>query len=173
MLPKTRMAPPSSAASLLEHARTAIAAGDRRQALAVLRAVVAGAAADVVPPGTAEALVTTARGSTDEEDRRALERHRAGELARADIIHVLHTAPLSVNDMAAIRVAVEDRTRAVQREEAALTPRGFGGVNGESPARLGAGYLELKMIRGNGPYLYFRIREGRRLRSRYVGKATS
>ena len=35
------------------------------------------------------------------------------------------------------------------------------------------GYVEEKMIRGYGPYLYLRYWEGRRLRSEYLGRAGS
>lgn len=38
-------------------------------------------------------------------------------------------------------------------------------------ASRGGGWLELKTINGCGPYVYRRWREGRRLRSEYVGKA--
>jgi hypothetical protein len=41
---------------------------------------------------------------------------------------------------------------------------------GQSRRRLGAGPLEAKLIRGFGPYLYYRFREGGRHRSVYVGK---
>jgi hypothetical protein len=41
----------------------------------------------------------------------------------------------------------------------------------EEGRRLGRGSLEAKRIRGYGPYLYYRFREGGRHRSVYVGKA--
>jgi hypothetical protein len=44
--------------------------------------------------------------------------------------------------------------------------------------RVGSGWLEIKWIprkggKATGPYLYYRVREGGHLRSRYVGKATA
>ena len=51
----------------------------------------------------------------------------------------------------------------------------------EAPAaaiRVGSGWLEVKWIprkggKATGPYLYYRVREGGHLRSRYVGKASA
>jgi hypothetical protein len=47
-----------------------------------------------------------------------------------------------------------------------------GGDNGnKGPAS--SGWVELKTIRGYGPYAYLRWREGKRIRSKYLGKVKS
>jgi hypothetical protein len=45
-----------------------------------------------------------------------------------------------------------------------------GGNSGKSKAGP-AGWVELKHINGYGPYAYLRWREGKRMRSKYLGKA--
>jgi hypothetical protein len=42
---------------------------------------------------------------------------------------------------------------------------------GLSKQPTGGGWYEKKMIRGCGPYVYYRWREGKKLRTKYIGKA--
>jgi len=44
------------------------------------------------------------------------------------------------------------------------------GDEAQGAGRSPAGWIELKIINGNGPYAYRRWREGGKLRSKYIGK---
>ena len=91
-------------------------------------------------PVVSEAQVATARAEQEEQDRAALARIR-GVVDQLDEV---------------LREQEEER----QRDEH------MGG--GQRRRRLGTGSLEAKLIRGFGPYLYFR--EAGRHRSVHVGK---
>jgi hypothetical protein len=62
------------------------------------------------------------------------------------------------------------RLRGVDRSQVYYAYHALQMGGGQSRRRLGAGSLEAKLIRGFGPYLYYRFREGGRHRSMYVGK---
>ena len=71
--------------------------------------------------------------------------------------------------MARIRAVLDELDRELhEQEEERQRAEQMGG--GQTRRRLGAGSLEAKLIRGFGPYLYYRFREGSRHRSLYVGK---
>jgi hypothetical protein len=56
---------------------------------------------------------------------------------------------------------------ATEDTEAPEEERATGGKSKAGPA----GWVELKHINGYGPYAYLRWREGKRMRSKYLGKA--
>jgi hypothetical protein len=68
-----------------------------------------------------------------------------------------------------IRALVDERLANLERQELEDDlAESAGQAEAKSKAR---GYVELKRIRGFGPYAYRRWREGGRLRSEYLGKA--
>jgi len=71
---------------------------------------------------------------------------------------------------------VRERELDKELNEHRLKDQGAGGTS--QSVRVGNGWLEVKWIPRNsgklsGPYLYYRVREGGRLRSRYIGKAAA
>jgi len=153
-------------------ARQAIAHGDRQAALDLL----AGVARGEVPghdlePMVSEALVATARAEQEERDRAALARYQQTQAASHQIVQLLRSTPWDRADLAGIRAVLDELDQElIDQEREREQPEGMRTAR-DSRRRLGAGSLEAKLIRGHGPYLYFRYREGGRHRSVYVGKA--
>lgn len=75
-----------------------------------------------------------------------------------------------VGDFLAALLADEEDQAACPGRQAGADPQ-EGGALETSNGRHAAGWVELKMIGGCGPYAYLRWRDGKRLRSRYMGKA--
>ena len=72
-----------------------------------------------------------------------------------------------------LRGLVDDRLAELEGQEQEIED-----CSGEPAGQAGSkngkgGYVELKYIRGFGPYAYRRWREGKRLRSQYLGKVES
>ncbi len=86
-------------------------------------------------------------------------------------MQLLRSMPWDRADLARIRALVDqlDEDLAVQEQERERAERTDGAAAGRR--RLGGGSLEAKLIRGFGPYLYYRFRAGGRHRSVYLGKA--
>jgi hypothetical protein len=136
---------------------------------------VAGAelAADLTP-GTAEALVATASGQPDAQERTAVEAYEKAETAYRTIADQIQGTLLTGAHIASLRALLAARERELddQLTERRLEVHGAGAAS----VRIGNGWLELKWIprksgKATGPYLYYRVREGGRLRSRYIGRA--
>lgn len=78
-------------------------------------------------------------------------------------------------DLRALRALLDAKEREARTEERTREAKAQGGTVGSPGVRAGRGYLELKLIprangRLDGPYLYYRLKDGRHLRSRYLGK---
>ncbi len=189
MLPtvKTRRSPPLD---VLADARRVIAANDRELALQLLLKICSGGerTASQLPEAIAEALVATARRQQDDNGRTVLQAHNDGSIAREEIVSLIGGAPLASDDLAAIRVALDERQRRDQLARQAAAPRVVQAARETAAAelvgregaalavKLGRGYVEIKYIphgktgRVSGPYLYQRWSEGKVRRSRYLGK---
>jgi len=152
-------------------ARQAIEHGDRQAALDLL----AGVARGEVPghdlePVVSEALVATARAEQQERDRAALARYQQTQAASHQIVQLLRSTPWDRADLARIRAVLDELDQELVDQEEKREPTKRTPTASDGRRRLGAGSLEAKLIRGHGPYLYFRYREGGRHRSVYVGK---
>jgi hypothetical protein len=161
---------PNPRTAALRTARQAIEHGDRSAALEVLARIARGELpAEALEPVVSDALVATARAEQEERDRAALARYQQAQAATRQILNLLRSTPWDRSDLARIRGVVDQLDQALrEQEEERQRDEQMGG--GQSRRRLGTGSLEAKLIRGFGPYLYFRFREGGRHRSLYVGK---
>jgi hypothetical protein len=162
---------PNSRKAALRSARQAIEHGDRRAALDLLAAVARGEVpADDLEPVVSEALVATARAEQEERDRAALARYEQTRVAGDQVLSLLHSTPWDRSDLARIRAVLDELDQElIAQEQGREQPERTSTMN-ESRRRLGAGSLEAKLIRGFGPYLYYRFRQNGRHRSVYVGK---
>jgi len=123
--------------------------------------------------------LAAARQAIEHGDRRAaldlLAAVARGELPGDDLEPVVSEALVATaraeqqRDRAALARYEQARTAGEQEREPEQ-PESMR-IASDSRRRLGAGSLEAKLIRGHGPYLYFRYREGGRHRSVYIGKA--
>jgi len=157
-------------------AREAIARGDRQAAIRLLHAfTVAGAEpiADLTP-GTAQPLIATAIGLSDPQDRAAVEAYEKVETAYRAIAEQIQGTALTGAQIASLRALLDARDREFEDQltESRLEVDGAAAAS----VRIANGWLELKWIprksgKATGPYLYYRVREGGRLPSRYIGKA--
>ena len=120
-------------------------------------------------PVVSEALVATARAAQEERDRAALARYEQVHAVSEQIVQLLRSTPWDRSDLARIRAVLDDLDQ-VRREQEDERQRDEQMGGSQSRRRLGTGSLEAKLIRGFGPYLYYRFREGGRHRSMYVGK---
>jgi hypothetical protein len=127
--------------------------------------------AEDLEPVVSEALVATARAEQEERDRAALARYQQAQAVSEQIVQLLRSTSWDRSDLARIRVVLDEFDQALREQEEEEEERlreQMGG--GQSRRRLGTGSLEAKLIRGFGPYLYYRFREGGRHRSMYVGR---
>jgi hypothetical protein len=162
---------PDSRGAALLSARQAIEQGDRRAALDLLAAVARGELpADNLEPVLSEALVATARAEQEERDRAALARYEQKRVAGDQVLRLLRSTPWDRSDLARIRAVVDELDEELIANEQERERPDRSRTANESRRRLGAGSLEAKLIRGYGPYLYYRFREGGRHRSVYVGR---
>jgi hypothetical protein len=164
--------------SIAASAREAIVRGDRQGALRLLNALVlAGAqrAADLTPD-TAAALVATATAERQQRDQAALEKYEQAGAAYRLIADQIQRAAFEREHIAGLRALLDARERELDHQ---LNDRCLAGHDAPVAAiRVGSGWLEIKWIprkggKATGPYLYYRVREGGHVRSRYVGKATA
>jgi hypothetical protein len=161
---------PNSREAAMVSARQAIEHGDRSGALEVLARIARGELpVQDLEPVVSEALVATARAEQEERDRAALARYEQAQATTRQILDMLRSTPWDRSDLARIRAVLDELDRELhEQEEERQRAEQMGG--GQTRRRLGAGSLEAKLIRGFGPYLYYRFREGSRHRSLYVGK---
>jgi hypothetical protein len=158
---------PNGPTATLLTARQAIEHGDRSAALEVLARIARGELpAEELEPVVSEALVATARAEQEERDRAALARYQQAQPATRQILDILRSTPWDRSDLARIRVVLDELDQVLREQEEERQREQMGG--GQSRRRLGTGSLEAKLIRGFGPYLYFR--EAGRHRSVHVGK---
>ena len=164
--------------SIAASAREAIVRGDRQGALRLLNSLVlAGAqrAADLTPE-TADALVATATAERQQRDQAAVERYEQAETTYRLIADQIQRAAFEREHIAGLRAMLDARERELDDQ---LNDRRLAGHEAPAAAiRVGSGWLEVKWIprkggKATGPYLYYRVREGGHLRSRYVGKASA
>jgi hypothetical protein len=164
--------------SIAASAREAIVRGDRQGALRLLNALVlAGAqrAADLTPD-TADALVATATAERQQRDQAVLEKYEQAEATYRLIADQIQRAAFEREHIAGLRALLDARERELDDQ---LNDRCFAGHDAPAAAiHVGSGWLEIKWIprrggKATGPYLYYRVRQGGHLRSRYVGKATA
>jgi hypothetical protein len=164
-------ASPNARATALRAARQAIEQGDRGAALDLLGAVArAELPADDLDPVVSEALVATARARHEERDRAALARYRQAQDAAEQVVRLLQATAWDRAQLARIRAVLaqlEEQLTNQEQERPEPVPAAAEG------RRLGRGSLEAKLIRGYGPYLYYRFREGGRHRSVYISKVGS
>lgn len=169
-----------SAHEVVARAKAAIAAGDRDRALALLHAIAVRdeAANRDLTADVLEALVATAAAEREAADRATLALLARVQQARADAERLIRETPFDAQDLLVLRRALEAKERTVRAaarqrvQPQRAAPAGAGGTEMPVGTR---GYLELKLIpkangRVNGPYLYYRLKQGRHLRSRYLGK---
>jgi hypothetical protein len=161
---------PNSRGAAMVSARHAIEHGDRSRALEVLARIARGElSAEDLEPVVSDALVATARAEREERDRAALARYQQAQAVSEQIVQLLRSTSWDRSDLARIRDVLgklDQELREQEEERQRDEQRG----GGQSRRRLGTGSLEAKLIRGFGPYLYYRFREGGRHRSMYVGK---
>jgi len=163
---------PNSREAALLSARQAVEHGDRRAALDLLAAVARGElpAADLEPVVSA-ALVATARAEQQERDHAALARYQRARTAGEQVLNLLRATPWDRADLARIRAVLDELDQELIDQEKEPEPPERVRTASDGRRRLGAGSLEAKLIRGYGPYLYYRFRDGGRHRSVYIGKA--
>ena len=166
--------------SIVVAAREAIARGDRQAALRLLRALTLSEPKEVVnlTPATAEALVATAQAEPEERGRAALEAYRAAEAKYLVIADQIRQTPLQREHVAGLRALLDVRERELDEALSEQRLRDQSGGGASVSVRVGNGWLEVKWIprksgKPSGPYLYYRVREGGHLRSRYIGKAST
>lgn len=96
---------------MLAEARRVIAANDRELALQLLLKIRSGGerTASQLPEAIAEALVATARAQLDDDGRTVLQAHTDASIAREQIVSLIRGAPFASDDLAAIRVALDER----------------------------------------------------------------
>jgi len=163
---------PNARTVALQAARQAIEQGDRAAALEVLARVARGELpAEDLEPVVSDALVATARAEQEERDRAALARYEAAQTARDQILQLLRSTAWDRADLARIRAVVDELDQELLEQEQERQHEDV--IGGQGRRRLGGGSLEAKLIRGYGPYLYYRFRQGGRHRSIYVGKPAS
>ncbi|MBV9355904.1 MAG: hypothetical protein JO023_10295 [Chloroflexi bacterium] len=160
-------------ATVRARARAAIAAGDQPGALILLRVLIdeGPEAAAALSPVVADALVATARSDSDARDRAARLAYQQAQAARVEICRLLECAPLDLDDLARIRMDLNDREQQLraQSDERLRDRAIMGGAVGSR--RLGNGWIERYWVgRRWGPYLRARWREAGRKRMKYVGK---
>lgn len=89
------------------------------------------------------------------------------------------TALLGKDGLLELRALVDDRLEELEQEPTEEQPAGSEALAGSGTVGLssgsgkngsGRGWVELKKINGYGPYAYRRWREGKKLRSEYLGK---
>jgi hypothetical protein len=166
--------------SIVVSVREAITRGDRQAALRLLRALTLSEPQEAVAltPATAEALVATARAEPEERGRAAVEAYRAAEAEYLVIADQIRQTPLEREHVAGLRALLDVRERELDQELSEQRLKDPG-ARGTSPlVQVGNGWLEVKWIprksgKPSGPYLYYRVREGGHLRSRYIGKAST
>jgi len=154
-------------------AREAIARGDAMAARELLANIASGRAEGrLLESRIARALVATARADPQRVDQLAIDVFEEAQRAKREILLLIESSRWDRGDLAEIR-SVLGRVDENLRDEEAVS-RGLSDTRGATPRRrrLGAGHLEAKLIRGHGPYLYYRYREGGRHRSVYVGRIT-
>lgn len=160
-------------AAVLARAKQAIIDGDRRGALALLHVLLTDGpeTAATLTPVLAQALIATARTELDAEDQLARRTFDEAHAARTEICRLLSNAPLDTDDLATIRMVLENREHQLNNE---LQVRLIEHRDSSSPEslRLGLGWLERYWVnRRWGPYLRARWRqEDGRKRMKYIGK---
>jgi hypothetical protein len=136
-----------------------------------------------LPGPLADAVLAVALGELSEDHRQTVATYERSRANRAAIVGAIGSVAFAIEDLLAIRTAVDLRLRSLREQEPGrpalpgrpaaleLSPPGVEGV------QLGPGrYLELKLIpdrrsgKRYGPYLYLRWFADNRFRSRYIGK---
>jgi hypothetical protein len=126
-----------------------------------------------LPEFVADALIATAHAARDESDRRALQAYRQAQVGADEILALVREAPLAADDLARIRAALDlrqaqdratnevviDKLRGEAREMTSTTVAGAEGGN-----------LAVRLGQGN---VYYHWRDGRRKRTKYVGKVSA
>ncbi len=79
------------------------------------------------------------------------------------------SSPSSRPVLLALRGLIDDRLAELEEEES--WPEKQMSSQDQKDKSQGAGWVELKTIHGYGPYAYLRWRVGKRIRSKYLGKA--
>jgi hypothetical protein len=82
-------------------------------------------------------------------------------------VRLLRAPPWHRAQLVRIRAVLDELHHELSPKEHGRSEPSPGATEGP---RLGRGSLEAKLIRGHGPYLYSRFREGGHHRSVYVGK---
>ena len=157
---------------LLLQARAAVAAGDRAAALRLLALIVADSpphAAAELGPLLGDALVGTAAAHPAAEDAAAIAAYRQAEAALDEVLRLIARSQLDRQGIAAIRLALSQREAELDWQERQELQAALPNASLQ-PRRVGRGWVEAKLIRGFGPYLYARHRDGRIQRSKYLGK---
>ena len=156
---------------VLAQARAAVATGDRAAALRLLARMAAESSVfeGVELSGLlGDALVATAVAQPTADDAAVIEAYRRATDALTQILHLIADAGLDSEAIAAVRTALA-------RREASLIQHGrhetLAVSDGTQSRRVGRGWVEAKVIRGHGPYWYWRYRDGQIQRSKYLGKA--
>jgi hypothetical protein len=161
-------------------ARDAIGRGDRGEALRLLHALVSAhieGTSDLTPV-TADALVAVATGSSDEPDLVAVAAYVEVQATYHAIAEQIRRAALEREHIASLRALLDARERELDKQADARRLQENSYQASMSLRRVGNGWLEVKWIprasgKVTGPYLYYRVREGGHLRSRYIGKTTT
>jgi hypothetical protein len=155
-----------------EQAKAAVEAGDREQALQLLAWI--GAVVSELPSGAVtgllgDALIATAAAKPTTEDADAIAGYRAVQARLDQILRLIADTPLDLSAISAIRGELREQEIGLTTEEERQETDDR--VATGRQRRVGRGWLEAKLIRGYGPYWYWRYRDGETQRSKYLGKA--
>jgi len=116
-----------------------------------------------------------ATAERQQRDQAAVERYEQAATYRL-LADQIQRAALEREHIVGLRALLDARERELDDQ---LNDRRLAGHEAPAAAiRVGSGWLEVKWIprkggKATGPYLYYRVREGGHLRSRYVGMASA
>jgi hypothetical protein len=168
------------AAAVRSQVRAAIAHGDQVGALRMLRALVSAApeAAAELTATTAEALIAVAADGPAAEQSAAVTAYHDVEAAFRSIAERIQSTALEREHIHRLRALLDARERELDAQADQRCYEELAHAAASPQRRFGNGWLEIKWIprpngTSTGPYLYYRVREGGRLRSRYIGKTTA
>jgi hypothetical protein len=123
-------------------------------------------------PGRLGGTLAAVVEAPDAADRAARQGYARVRAARAEIVRLLRQTPFDREDLAALRALMDELDAALG--EPAAERRDQRAAGGATARRLGAGWLDQKVIAGRwGPYLVYRYRVGKTQKMKYLGKVAT
>jgi hypothetical protein len=124
-------------------------------------------------PGRLGGTLAAVVEAPDAADRAARQGYARVRAVRAEIVRLLRRTPFDREDPAALRALIDELDAALGEPAAERRDQRPAG-GGASTRRLGAGWLDQKVIAGRwGPYLVYRYRVGRMQKMKYLGKVAT